>query len=107
MRAQGGKTKWAGASNLKSLPLFATDDMLGAALLGFARAQEWRQIVPLLEGRGLPRIDALMGGRYVPAVRHFFDHLYGLDHRDGGAPLAPDGVEDFSKWRNKQKSRRS
>ena len=33
----------------------------------------------MLEERGLPKVDHLMGGRYVPAVRAFFDRLYGLD----------------------------
>ncbi len=81
----------------ETLPLFATDDVIGAALLGVERAREWPQIAPLLEARGLPKIDQLMGGRYIPAVRAFFDHLYGLDH-GGDVPLAPDGVEDFSGW---------
>ena len=53
--------------------------LLGTALLGPDRIQEWRQIAPLLEERGLPKVDQLMGGRYVPAVRAFFDRLYGLD----------------------------
>jgi hypothetical protein len=100
------KTKWAGAFSLESLPLFATDDILGAALLGPERAREWQQIAPLLEPRGLPKFDPLMGGRYVPAVRACFDNLYGLNRNDGGAPLAPDGVEDFQSWKQKQKHRK-
>jgi hypothetical protein len=36
-----------------------------------------------LETRGLPKIDRLMCGRYVPAVRAFFDHLYGLNNNCG------------------------
>jgi hypothetical protein len=94
----------AKASSVELLPLFATDDVIGAALLGPKRVQEWRQIAPLLEARGLPKIDPLMGGRYVPAVRAYFDHQYGLD-RGGGVPLAPDGVEDFQGWKQKQKHR--
>jgi len=87
----------------ESLPLFADDDVLGAALLGPARIGEWQQIAPLLEARGLPKIDPQMGGRYTRAVVAFFDHLYGLDH-DGDVPFAPDGVEDFEGWKRKQKS---
>ncbi len=87
-----------------TLPLFASDDMLGALVLGPDRAREWKQIVPLLEARGLPQVDQLMGGRYVPAVRAFFDHQHGLD-RSGAPPLSPDGVEDFAGWRGKQKRR--
>jgi hypothetical protein len=55
--------------------------------------------------RGFPKIDALMGGRYTPAVRAYFDHQYGLDRdRSGDAPLAPDGVEDFEAWKQKRRS---
>jgi hypothetical protein len=82
--------------------LFSTDDILGIFLLGPQRGPEWRQIAPLLEARGLPKVDPLMGGRYLPAVIGFFNHLYGLD-RGRGPPLAPDGVEDFAGWRQKQK----
>ena len=77
---------------------------MGAALLGAERVQEWRQIAPMLEARGLPKVDTLMGGRYVPAVKAFFDHLYGLD-RAATPPLAPDGAEDFDSWRRDQKRR--
>jgi hypothetical protein len=92
----------AKASSVELLPLFATDDLIGAALLGPERVREWDQMAPLLEARGLPKIDPLMGGRYVPAVRAYFDHQYGLDC-GGGVPLVPDGVEDFDGWRRKQK----
>jgi hypothetical protein len=84
------------------LPLFATDSIISAALLGPDRVQEWRQIAPSLEARGLPKVDQLMGGRYWPAVRAFFDHQYGLD-RGGGTPLAPDGTENFEKWGRKNR----
>jgi hypothetical protein len=87
---------------LDLLPLFAADEAIGAMLLGRGREQEWRQIVTLLEARGFPKIDHLMGGRYIRAVINFFDHQYGLN-RDGASPLAPDGAEDFEKWRQRQK----
>jgi hypothetical protein len=60
------------------LPLFATDDELGVALLGRARSAVWRSLAPLFEREGLPRSDPQMGGRYVPAVKAFFDRQYGL-----------------------------
>ena len=89
---------------LKSLPLFATDTSLGAALLGPDRVSEWLAITPLLEARGMPKVDELMGGRYVRAIIAWFDHEYGLD-RGAGTPFAPDGTEDFETWKEKQKCR--
>jgi hypothetical protein len=91
---------------LQGIPLFATEDVIGAALLGADRLKEWRQIAPLLEARGLPKIDPMMGGRYVPAVRAFFDHQYGLV-RGIDVPLAPDGVEDFGSWKRQRQKRHS
>ena len=64
---------------LESLPLFATDTSLGAALLGPDRVSEWLAITPLLEARGMPKVDELMGGRCVRAIIAWFDHEYGLD----------------------------
>jgi hypothetical protein len=89
---------------LDRLPLFADDASIGVALLGPGRAHEWNKIAELLETRGLPKVDTLMGGRYVRAVVAFFDHQYGLDH-SGAPPLAPDGAEDFARWTGKQKRR--
>jgi len=80
-----------------SLPLFSDDSLIGAALLGTERASEWAAIAPLYERRGLPKIDAVMGGRYVPAVRAFFDHAYGLHGRE--PPKAPDGFERPDVWK--------
>jgi hypothetical protein len=88
---------------LDQLPLFAEDSLIGAAVFGCGRACEWSSIASLLERRGLPKIDELMGGRYVPAVRAFFDHLYGLER--SAPPLAPDGTEGFEKWKEKRKHR--
>jgi len=84
------------------LPLFKADDAIGTMVLGPGRAQEWGQIAPLLEARGLPKVDPMMGGRYVPAVIEFFDRQYGLN-RGVASPLAPDGVEDFGKWHQRRK----
>jgi hypothetical protein len=86
---------------LDQLPLFADDAAIGPALLGPARSSEWRQLAALLEVRGLPRIDALMGGRYVPAVRAFFDRDYGL--AGARSPLVPDGVEELGVWKNRKR----
>ena len=94
------RTKFA--ASIELLPFFATDDVLGAALLGRERVQDWRQIAPLLEARGLPKVDQLMGGRYTRAVIAFFDREYGLD-RGGDMPLAPDGTERFEQWRKQKR----
>jgi hypothetical protein len=88
---------------LAELPLFAGDDVIGAWLLGPQRKQEWQDIAPLLEARGLPKIDHLMGGRYTPAIIAFFDHEYGLG-RGGDVPFAPDGKENFETWQRKRHS---
>jgi hypothetical protein len=78
-----------------SLPLFATEREIGAALLGTERACEWESIVPLYERQGLPKIDPIMGGRYTPAVRAFFDRQYGVGK---ATPSAPDGIERPETW---------
>jgi hypothetical protein len=61
---------------LDQLPAFAGEDDLSTALMGTGKITVWRQIVPLLERRGFPTIDGLLGGRYVPAVKAFFDREY-------------------------------
>ena len=76
------------------LPLFADEEQISAALLGTGTTLRWRQIVPLLEARGFPTIDAVMGGRYVPAVKAFFDREYKVT-----APhqvVTRDGPEDWN-----------
>jgi hypothetical protein len=46
---------------------------LSEAVLGCGKYPHWRAVVALLERRGFPTIDGLMGGRYWPAVKAFFD----------------------------------
>ncbi|MGY3588009.1 hypothetical protein [Bradyrhizobium sp. USDA 4350] len=58
------------------LPLFASEDEVATALLGTGKITVWRQISPLLEAKGFPTIDAVMGGRYTPAIKAFFDNEY-------------------------------
>lgn len=69
---------------LDELPLFASEEQIATAVLGPGRTVDWRGIAPLLERRGLPGIDGLHGGRYVPAVRAFYDAQYRV--RSDGAP---------------------
>jgi hypothetical protein len=63
---------------LDALPLFVTEEQLAAAVMGPGKTREWRQVAPLLEVRGLPEIDGLMGGRYLPAVKAFFDREWNV-----------------------------
>lgn len=39
---------------------------------------EWREKAVILERRGFPRIDPLMGGRFWPAVEAYWRREYGL-----------------------------
>lgn len=61
---------------LHELPLFAGEEDLAMAVFGPGQLRHWKQVVRLLEERGFPRSDALMGGRYTPAVKAFFDREY-------------------------------
>ena len=73
-------------SNLESLPLFATDDAIGAALLGPKRVAEFKQIVPLLEARGLPKVDLKL-----PRLRgHPNIGVFGVHNGRKHAPYAPE-----------------
>jgi hypothetical protein len=63
---------------LDRLPLFADEHSLSEAVMGRGSYTYWRAIIPLLERRGFPKIDGLMGGRYTPAVKAFFDLEYGI-----------------------------
>jgi hypothetical protein len=87
---------------LHALPLYADDLAIGAAILGPKRAAEWKALAPLLEGRGLPKIDDLHGGRYTPAIRQFYDKQHGLE---GSRPLTPDGIEELGAWKSRRKHR--
>jgi hypothetical protein len=72
------------------LPLFASDEAIGEAVLGRDRRGEFHGLASLHERHGMPKICTVWGGRYVPAVKAFFDNVHGLS---AAAPLAPDGVE--------------
>ena len=81
---------------IEQLPLFANDREIGAALLGFERACEWKALAPLYERKGFPKIDPIMGGRYVPAIKAFFDYQYGLGSI---IPTASDGTDRPDTWK--------
>ncbi len=88
------------APTLDSLPLFATDTELGRAVMG-DRHSGWPVIAALLETKGLPKVNSLMGGRYVPGIKRFFEVDNGLAEMLSGA-VAADGVEDLGAWRKKK-----
>jgi hypothetical protein len=82
---------------LDQLPAFASEDDLATALMGTGKTTAFRQIVPLLERRGFPTIDGLMGGRYVPAVKAFFDREYSVQ---GAAQVsAPHAPAELGTWK--------
>lgn len=83
------------------LPLFASDAELAAALFGRRAAAKHSLIDMLARRPGFPPIDEVMGGRYIPAVKAFFDHRYKL--RDT-SPAKPQGVEGT--WENRTARKR-
>lgn len=91
------------ARSLDKLPLFATDADLGAAIMPPGKANEWPVLAKGLEKIGLPLPDPIIGGRYVPAVKAFFDKRAGV--RKDGVPGAVDGEEDWTHERNRRSRR--
>jgi hypothetical protein len=75
------------------LPLFACDRDLGEAVLGWERRDEFKGLAILQERYGMPKHDMLWGGRYVPAVKAFLDHQYGIGIATA-IPRAPRGIEE-------------
>lgn len=61
---------------LDDLPMFADDEKLGEAVLGYDRRREFKGLAEVLEGRGMPKVDPFWGGRCVPLVKNFlFVHM--------------------------------
>lgn len=59
-------------NTISDLPLYPTEAQIARAVLG-DRAKDWKHIAKVLEDKeGLPKINALMGGRFWPAVVAFF-----------------------------------
>lgn len=80
-----------------SLPLFATDQELAVAIVGKERATMWvKTVIPQLERKGFPRVDALHDGRPVPLVKKFYDGYFGITA--GFAAAAPDGEERLGQY---------
>jgi len=89
---------------LDRLPLFASEEAVACALLGPGKVTEWHQIAPLLEKRGFPSIDGLMGGRYTPAIRAFFDREYKVKG-EGLVASAPHAPAELGAWKKKRDAR--
>jgi hypothetical protein len=89
---------------IDKLPLFASEAALACALLGPGRTEEWHQIVPLLERRGFPTVDGLMGGRYTPAVKAFWDREYRVsgEAQVSSAPHEPAELGAWKKTRDRR-----
>ena len=64
---------------LDHLPLFADDRDVARAVVGpdMEKIRHWLASVPSLEMSGLPKRHTVYG-RYVPAVRLFYDRQYGI-----------------------------
>jgi len=99
-RLNGDERRGREHVTLDRLPLFADERSLSEAVLGRGKYTHWRAVVPLLEARGFPKIDGLMGGRYAPAVKAFFDREYRLS--DVRPVALRDGPEDWSEWKKKR-----
>lgn len=82
--------------SIENLPLFASDAEIGTVLLGSKRASEWSALAALYERQGFPKVDPIMGGRYVPAIKAFFDKQYGVATL---VPTAPDGIDRPETWK--------
>lgn len=77
-------------ADIRSFGLFPSEAEV-ARRLSQTRA-EWKAKAPVLERDGLPRIDALMGGRFWPAVQAYWNRRYGLHTIH---PVQPDGTENL------------
>jgi hypothetical protein len=72
--------------------LYKSERDIAALVLG-ADAARWPNLAAVWERDGLPRIDAMTGMRFWPAVRAFFDRRHGLilEH----IPAKADGDETW------------
>ncbi|TPM59016.1 hypothetical protein FJ959_09090 [Mesorhizobium sp. B2-2-4] len=84
------------------LPLFASDKDIAAAIVGRAKMEYWlKAVLPTIERRGFPAVDALHGGRPVPLVRKFYEGYFGITA--GFAMAKPDGEERLGGWKTRNK----
>lgn len=92
--------------SLDALPLFATDKEIAIAVVGRSNAENWRRnVLPILEGRSFPRIDALHGGRPVALVQQYYQAYLGI--ADAGVSTGADVKEDDEAWSTSRRVLRS
>jgi len=91
---------------LNELPLFAGEEELADAIMGPGNRARWRQVVRSLERCGFPKIDALLGGRYTPAIRTFFDREHGIGTEEL-KPRIEDEPERLGSWRQMRLEQRT
>lgn len=88
---------------LDSLPLFASDKEIAAAVVGRAKASYWiTAVLPELVRRGFPAVDPLHEGRAVPLVRKFYEGYFGITA--GYAMAKPSGEEKVWQPKRQRKS---
>ena len=73
--------------------LYRTEEQIAEDVLGPGSLIRWRSLAMILERQGMPQIDPLMGGRYGPAVKAFFDRRAGLSERT--VPSRADQPESY------------
>lgn len=92
---------------LSKLPMFATDQEIAVAIVGKAKANDWRRgALILLEAQGFPKVDALLGGRPVPLVRKWYSQYMALDSSYVLQTLEP-AKENPESWTRSKRDRRN
>lgn len=86
-----------------NVPLYPSEAEIAVLVLGPSRAREWPEIASVLEAKGLPKVDPLMGGRFLPAVEAY---LYRRHDVGAVAPKADLSGEDLS-WITNPRNRRT
>jgi hypothetical protein len=78
-------------------PLYASEEQVAEMVFGPGHLRDWRDRAAILEREGLPKVDPMMGGRYLPAVRTFFDQRNGVILGQNGKPVlkVPDGKDNI------------
>lgn len=79
--------------NDDGLPLYPSEAQISRRVFGPGRTDEWRALVHILERKGFPQIDPLIGRRYWRACQMWFDARHGIVDIRPGQLGKPDGEE--------------